>query len=215
MFAEALTYQATLFGLADPAVDAEFTGLRHVELDPFTWIDHVPTWLAGSDEVLAELVARLPWRQRQVTMYGQRLDEPRLTWWWDAGGDHGPEPLPLLAHARHLLRARYDKAFDSIGCNYYRDGRDSVAWHGDRIRHRLERPLVAIVSVGAPRPFLLRPRGGGPSHSYLLGQGDLLVMGGDCQHSWEHCVPKVAHAAPRLSITFRHDLASDRVRASW
>ena len=207
MFAEELAYQASLFGLDEPAVDVEFGGLRRIELDPFTWVDHAPTWLAGSDHVFAELVARLPWNQRQVTMYGRRLDEPRLTWWW-GGPAEGPEPLPVLRAAREVLSARYGKAFDSIGCNYYRNGRDSVAWHGDRIRHRLDRPLVASVSVGAPRPFLLRARGGGPSHTFLLGQGDLFVMGGDCQHSWEHCVPKVGVAAPRLSIMFRHDMTA-------
>ena len=97
--------------------------------------------------------------------------------------------------------------FDSIGCNYYRTGADSVAWHADRIRFYQEDPIVAIVSVGAPRPFLLRPRGGGRSRSFLLGQGDLLVMGGACQHDWEHTVPKVASAGPRISITYRHDTA--------
>lgn len=205
-------WQASLFGFDDPAVDASFASLAHIELDPSTWLDHVPAWLAGSDHVFAELVARLPWRQRQVPMYGKLLDEPRLTWWWGGpAGDGGPEPLPVLADARRTLSERYGgKAFDSIGCNYYRNGRDSVAWHGDRIRHRLERPLVAIVSVGAPRPFQLRPRGGGPSQTFLLGQGDLLVMGGDCQHTWEHRVPKVAVAAPRLSITFRHDTEPTR-----
>ena len=103
-----------------------------------------------------------------------------------------------------MVAARYDRPFDSVGLNFYRDGRDSVAWHGDRVRHQQADPLVVIVSVGAPRPFLLRPRGGGSSLSYLLGQGDLLVMGGAIQHDWEHCVPKVAAAGPRISITFRH-----------
>jgi alkylated DNA repair dioxygenase AlkB len=202
-------WQASLFGLDEPAIDPSFAGMARIDLDHASWLDHLPGWLAGSDEVFAELVARLPWRQRRVPMYGRMLDEPRLTWWWqdesgEPDGSGAAEPLPVFAEARRALTHRYGKPFDSIGANYYRDGRDSVAWHGDRIRHRLERPVVAIVSVGAPRPFLLRPRGGGPSRAYLLGQGDLLVMGGDTQHSWEHCVPKVAVAGPRLSITFRH-----------
>jgi alkylated DNA repair dioxygenase AlkB len=103
-----------------------------------------------------------------------------------------------------VLSVRYGVSFDSIGTNYYRDGQDSVAWHGDRVRH-LADPIVAIVSVGAPRPFLLRSRRGGSSLAFALGQGDLLVMGGECQHRWEHCVPKVAAAGPRISITYRHE----------
>ena len=104
--------------------------------------------------------------------------------------------------------AVYQRSFDSIGCNYYRTGADSVAWHGDRMRHEQIDPLVAIVSVGAPRPFQLRPRGGGHALSFLLGQGDLLVMGGAIQHDWEHSVPKVAAAGPRISITYRHGAES-------
>ena len=105
-----------------------------------------------------------------------------------------------------LLSARYGEAFDSIGFNCYRDGSDSVAWHGDRHRHTVDDPVVAIVSVGAARPFRLRPRGGRPRPpaSFDLGRGDLFVMGGACQHDWEHCVPKVGHAEPRISITYRH-----------
>jgi alkylated DNA repair dioxygenase AlkB len=111
--------------------------------------------------------------------------------------------LPILAEMRRSLAGRYQRPFDSIGCNFYRDGRDSVAWHGDRLRH-LTDPVVAIVSVGAPRPFLLRPTGGGSARGFLLGQGDLLVMGGECQTRWQHAVPKVAAAGPRISVTYRH-----------
>jgi alkylated DNA repair dioxygenase AlkB len=95
-------------------------------------------------------------------------------------------------------------AFRSIGCNLYRDGTDSVAWHGDTVRKTMPEPIVAIVSLGQPRRFLLRPRGGGASIRYELGTGDLLVMGGTCQHTWEHSVPKARSAGPRLSVTFRH-----------
>ena len=135
-------------------------------------------------------------------MWDRQLPEPRLTWWWDAASDE-PEPLPILAEIRSALSGRYELGFDSIGCNWYRDGRDSVAWHRDRVRE-LVQPHVAIVSVGAPRKFLVRRFGGGPSRPFLLGHGDLLVMGGRCQHEWEHTVPKVARSGPRISITLRH-----------
>ncbi|MGZ4773377.1 MAG: alpha-ketoglutarate-dependent dioxygenase AlkB, partial [Ilumatobacteraceae bacterium] len=101
----------------------------------------------------------------------------------------------------------YARPFDSNGFNLYRDGHDSVAWHGDRERFELEDPTVVIISTGQPRPFHVRPRGGGASWSWPLGHGDLFVMGGSCQHDFEHCVPKVAAAGPRLSIMFRHNLA--------
>ena len=162
----------------------------------------MPRWLAGAEHVFAELVARVSWAQPPVVMYGKVLATPRLVATWVEGD--GPPPLEVLEDARALLARRYDRHFDSIGLNLYRNGTDSVAWHGDRLSGVVQLPTVAIVSVGAPRPFLLRPKGGGPSVGYLLGQGDLLVMGGDTQQAWEHAVPKVAAAGPRLSITYRH-----------
>lgn len=195
--------QASLFGaVEEPAVDTSFAGVRRIGLDERSWIDHLPGWLHGEQAVFDALIARLPWRQRTVTMWDRRLPEPRLTWWWTP--ELGPEPLPVLATIRAALSRRYAEAFDSIGFNCYRDGNDSVAWHGDRHRHIVDDPVVAIVSVGAPRPLRLRPRGGGPSLSFELGRGDLFVMGGACQHDWEHCVPKVRTAEPRISITYRH-----------
>jgi alkylated DNA repair dioxygenase AlkB len=199
-------WQPSLFGLDDPGVDRSFAGLVRHELDAESWVDVVPRWLAGADEVFAELVARLAWRQRVVPMYGRVLDEPRLTWWW-AEELGRPLPLPVLAEARAALSAHYARRFDSIGANLYRDGHDSVAWHGDRIGDHVPDPVVAIVSVGAPRPFLLRPVAGGPSRSFLPGQGDLLVMGGGAQLAWQHAVPKVAVAGPRISLVYRHDTA--------
>jgi alkylated DNA repair dioxygenase AlkB len=206
-------YQGCLFALDEPEIDADFAGAERRWLDPTTWVETVPGWLHGADTVFAQLVDSLPWRQRKVVMYDRRLDEPRLTSWWGTG-ERRPEPLPILATAREALSVRYDKPFDSIGFNLYRDGRDSVAWHGDRERFHREDPTVAIVSVGARRAFHLRPRArdGARSRSarFLLGQGDLFVMGGACQHDWEHCVPKVARAdGPRLSIMFRHHQGGD------
>jgi alkylated DNA repair dioxygenase AlkB len=159
--------------------------------------------LSGADVVFDDLLDRLPLRQRtNIRMYDRLVDEPRLSAWWHVEGGQ-PEPLPILGVMRGLLSRRYGEQFDSIGFNLYRDGRDSVAWHGDRHRHVVTDPIVAIVSVGSPRPLKLRPRGGGPSRSWDLGDGDLFVMGGACQHEWEHTVAKVRHAGPRLSITFR------------
>ena len=195
--------QGSLFGLAEPSIDDR--PVDRTWLDDTTWIDHSPTWLAGADDVFDELFHTLPWEQRRgVKMYDRLVDEPRLVHWWSLATGT-PEPMAVLGTIRHELSERYGVAFDSIGFNLYRDGDDSVAWHGDRHRHRVENPIVAILSVGAARPLRLRPRGGGPSRAWNLGYGDLFVMGGACQHQWEHCVPNVHDVGPRLSITFRHD----------
>jgi alkylated DNA repair dioxygenase AlkB len=105
-----------------------------------------------------------------------------------------------------LLSERYAICFDSVWVNLYRDGRDSVAWHGDRNRHAMTRPMVATVSVGARRKFQLRRRGTSRiEHTLMPGLGDLVVMGGECQNEWEHTVPKTASAVgARMSITIRH-----------
>ena len=103
-----------------------------------------------------------------------------------------------------LIGARYGVQLTQVGVNLYRDGSDSVAWHGDRVARELPEAVVALVSLGALRPFRLRPTGGGPSHAFLPGPGDLLVMGGSCQRTWQHSVPKVRAAGPRISVQFRH-----------
>ena len=160
MSANVCSLQVSLFGVDDePAVDDSFAGLRRIDLDGTSWLDHVPGWLSGEQRVFDHLVAALEWHQRTVTMWERRLPEPRLTAWWTA--EQGPEAMPVLAAARRALSVRYAEAFDSIGFNCYRCGDDSVAWHGDRHRLYIDDPVVAIVSVGAARPLRVRPRGGG------------------------------------------------------
>ena len=189
-----------------PQFDAAFEAVDRTYLDATSWIDFAPAWLHGADDVFDELHSMLPWRQRRnVRMFDSLVDEPRLVAWWTEAKDGGPEPLPLLAEMRRALTGHYGENFDSIGFNLYRDADDSVAWHGDRHRHNVVNPIIAIVSVGAARPLRIRPRGGGASRGWDLGHGDLFVMGGACQHDWEHCVPKLRHVTgPRLSITFRY-----------
>jgi alkylated DNA repair dioxygenase AlkB len=94
--------------------------------------------------------------------------------------------------------------FERVGVNLYRDGRDSVAWHGDRIARDLPSATIAIVSLGQARPFRAKPAEGGTSLGFRLGHGDLLVMGGSFQRTWKHAVPKVQAAGPRVSVTYRH-----------
>ncbi|HVU93435.1 MAG TPA: alpha-ketoglutarate-dependent dioxygenase AlkB, partial [Jatrophihabitans sp.] len=143
-----------------------------------------------------------PWEpQRTRVMWDNAVAEPRIVAHWSSATS-----LPaVVGRMRRQLSAWYRTEFDRVGVNLYRDGRDSVAWHGDRVRLSHRNPLVATVSLGDRRRFLLRPRGGGRSVlSLRLGAGDLLTMGGACQHDYEHCVPKVAGAGARMSLTFRH-----------
>jgi alkylated DNA repair dioxygenase AlkB len=118
-------------------------------------------------------------------------------------------PHPLLAEARESLNQYYGvepvDSFVSAGMCLYRDGRDSVAWHGDRLgKGRSQDTMVAIVSFGSPRPLMLRPAAGGQSLRFPLGHGDLVVMGGSCQRTWEHCIPKTTKpVGPRVSVQFR------------
>jgi len=134
-------------------------------------------------------------------MYGRLVDEPRLN--ATLGPEHAQQ-WPVLDRIRVALEQRYGAGLLDGFVNYYRDGRDSVAWHRDRIGADQINPVVALVSLGGPRRFQLRPRIGGPTHQLTLESGDLLVMGGACQHDWEHTVPKMAIAAPRMSISYRH-----------
>jgi alkylated DNA repair dioxygenase AlkB len=204
VFPSSVIGQRSLFGSLEPEYDPSFRELTRLDLDGRTWVDHAPGWLTGSDQMFDELTSELPFRQRMgIRMYDQIVDEPRLSAWWSVASGL-PEPMPILREIRLLLAERYDEPFDSIGFNLYRDRNDSVAWHGDRHRHVVTNPVIAILSVGAARPLRLRPRGGGASLGWPLGHGDLFVMGGACQHEWEHTVPKVrTTSGARLSITFR------------
>ncbi|MGH3176183.1 MAG: alpha-ketoglutarate-dependent dioxygenase AlkB, partial [Streptosporangiaceae bacterium] len=131
---------------------------------------------------------------------------PRLLCFY---GEDEPLPDPVLTAAREALSARYGpelgEPFRTAGLCLYRDGRDSVAWHGDTIgRGKTEDTMVAILSLGTPRPLMLRPRSGGSSLRFEVGHGDLLVMGGSCQRTWEHAVPKTSQlVGPRISVQFR------------
>ena len=201
-----LPWQPSLLEVsAEPDLDEFFSSLDRIQLDPTSWVDHAPAWVRGSDCLFADLMARADWGQRTRRMYDHHVLEPRLTSWWSAESGRPLEPA-ILERMRAVLSDRYDTELDSMGLNLYRDGRDSVAWHGDRIARKIAEPVVAIVSVGEPRKFLLRPKGGGRSTTFLLGRGDLLVTGGATQRAWQHTVPKVSAAGPRISISFRHGL---------
>lgn len=182
------------------------TGLSRTTLTRGAWVDYRPGWLAGADELFEVLHRDVPWQAERREMYERMVDVPRLLKFYDAGESL---PHPVLTTARNQLSRHYlpelGERFVTSGLCLYRDGRDSVAWHGDRIgRSRTHDTMVAILSVGSPRSLLLRPRTGGQSLKFALGHGDLIVMGGSCQRTWDHAVPKTAKpVGPRISIQFR------------
>jgi len=190
--------QASLFGSTGLAVQESFVSLDRRQLSNGAWVDYAPGWLQG-DETLFWLIAeRAEWVSPMVRMYDRVVQTPRL----NAPVDISWHPiLPVLVE---VLSERYDVQLDRVSAGLYRDGNDGVAWHGDRIARDLPSATVATVSLAGPRRFLLRPRGGGRSVAYSLGHGDLIVMGGSCQRTWEHTVPKAAAAEPRIALMFRH-----------
>ena len=200
--------QPSMWELAEEAALTPLAGrmVRH-ELGRGAWLDHLPGWVTGSDEVLDVLLGDIGWREDRRQMYERDVAVPRLLRWFS-----GSEvlPHPVLTEARAALNRYYapqsGDAFVTAGMCLYRDGRDSVAWHGDRLgRGRSADTMVAIVSFGSPRPLMLRPTGGGGgSLRFPLGHGDLAVMGGSCQRTWEHCIPKTTKpVGPRVSVQFR------------
>jgi len=203
-----MTFQASLLdigtGIGPGPLGAT---VRRRPLTDGAWVDVRPGWMSGADALFDRLLTGVPWRAERRQMYERVVDVPRLLCFYD---EDDRLPDPALQTARDALNRHYARElgepFRTAGLCLYRDGRDSVAWHGDTIgRGSTEDTMVAIVSVGNPRPLLLRPRGGGGGTlRYELGHGDLLVMGGSCQRTWEHAVPKTARpTGPRISIQFR------------
>ena len=199
-------WQPSLFGSGGPVSFRTLTGLLGcVDLGAGAWVALFPSWVVGHDVLFEELIGVVPWRAERRQMYHREVEVPRLVAHYRA--DQRP-PHARVAEAGRLLGDyfRHDPAgpFRSVGLCLYRDGNDSVAWHGDRIGRGVAPTLVAIVSLGCRRRLLLRPKGGGRSLHYDLGEGDLMVMGGLCQHSWEHALPKRTRVTgPRISVQFR------------
>ena len=221
--------QESLLDVGDEPVLGPLGGsVRRTRLARGAWVDLRPGWLTGSGVVFARLSERaglVPWRAEKRRMYDRVVAVPRLLCFY---GEDAPLPDPVLTAARQALNAHYGpelgEPFRTAGLCLYRDGRDSVAWHGDTTgRGRCEDTMVAILSLGTPRPLLLRPRGGSGGSSppesaerprggsggsrplrFEVGHGDLLVMGGSCQRTWEHAVPKTSQpVGPRISVQFR------------
>ena len=198
--------QGSLLDLEDEPQLSPLGALRRTELSDGAWVDVLPGWLAGADRLYEVLSTAVPWVAERRQMYDRTVVVPRLLKFYD---EHEQLPHPVLVAAREQLdrhyRSELGEPFCTAGLCFYRDGRDSVAWHGDAIgRGATQDTMVAILSVGAPRGLHLRPAGGATAVKFALGHGDLVVMGGSCQRTWEHCVPKTARpVGGRISIQFR------------
>ena len=178
-------------------------GVRRTELDARSWIDRVEHWVPDHAALFDQLLEAAPWRQRERRMYDRSVLEPRLVAGWS--GEAVARLPDRLAQVRRALGTHYGLDFDSVLVNLYRDGRDGVAWHGDTVRRHLDAAVVVTVALGERRPFLLRRGTSGPAELRLQsGEGDLVVMGGRCQHEWQHTVPKQVGAGARMSVTMRH-----------
>ncbi|MDP9145880.1 MAG: alpha-ketoglutarate-dependent dioxygenase AlkB [Actinomycetota bacterium] len=178
--------------------DPGFATLERTDLDAESWIDFAPGWLVGDARLYDFLVETVGWQQPEVRMYDKMVMTPRLVGQVDTGTH------PVLEEMTELLSDCYRIRMDRVSAGWYRTGSDSVAWHGDRTARERPNSIVATVSLGGPRRFHIRPKGGGESTSFDLGRGDLVVMGGACQRLWEHTIPKVATAPPRIALMFRH-----------
>lgn len=183
-------------------------------------VQHLPTWLpsAHADTLMDALLARVPWEVHRIRMFGRWLDSPRLSCWMGdadahyrySGADFLPHPwTPAVLAVREQLQQAVDGRFNSVLLNRYRDGRDSMGWHSDDEPELGPMPLIASLSLGASRRFLLRRRDD-PAQKleYLLGHGDLLLMRGQCQRDYQHALPKTARVCDeRINLTFRQIVA--------
>ena len=201
----AAALQHSLFDTGD-AIDLGPLAPTRTLLSRGAWVDYQPSWLTGADLLFDALHDDVPWKAERREMYERIVDVPRLLKFYELDE---ALPHPVLTQARKTLSDRYagelGEPFVTAGMCLYRDGRDSVAWHGDRVgRAKDQDTMVAILSVGSARSLMLRPRGGGSSLGFSLGHGDLVVMGGSCQRTWDHAIPKTSKpVGPRISIQFR------------
>lgn len=191
--------------------------LQNLELSPNSWISYFPHWLATAqaDELMMKLLKSLQWEEGQIRMFGKWLNIPRQhAWYGDAKASYGwsgqrAEPLPWapeLEQLRQAIQQETSAPFNGVLANLYRDGQDCMHWHSDDEAELGEQPLVAAISIGAERRFSLRHKSRTyATHRLQLAHGSLLLMGGDCQHDWQHALPRSARVdTPRISLTYRH-----------
>jgi alkylated DNA repair dioxygenase AlkB len=193
-------------------VDATFGTANRTRLDAHSWIEVVPGWMSGAGLLLDALTRSVPWKQRDRRLFEQTFTEPRLTAEYR---DYRHVPHPFVIEATRALSSHYDVVYDSLWLNLYRDGRDSTGWHRDRFSCRKPECIVPVLTLGAARRFLIKPRAGGRSVAFTPRSGDLIVMGGRCQSDWLHGVPKMPGILePRISINFQSSAQAGRQEPS-
>ncbi len=183
-------------------VDGSFARIERHDLGHAAWIDLARGWLTDDGTLLAELRDHAPWERLRRDVGSSTVIEPRLTAWWAASPTTPGMPRAVAAIATSLT-GRYGMDFAHVVAMQYRDGQDHVGLHSDGFGDIRPRPLIAIVSLGGQRPLALREIETGARRTVPLGHGDLVVMGGEIQQHWEHAIPPVAHAAPRISLQIR------------
>ena|SRR5689334_23174419 len=194
--------QEDLFAGVSPfAIDTSFATAKRTPLDAASWVELVPCWISGSRTLFDHLATAVPWRQHDRVLFEQTFREPRLTAEYRNLRD---VPDKALVAAANALSDHYGVPYDSLWLNFYRDGQDSTGWHRDRFSCRRPECIVPVLTLGATRRFLLKPRAGGASIGFKPGSGDLIVMGGRCQGEWLHGVPKdPSISEPRISVNFQ------------
>lgn len=191
--------QLRIWDSKEPSADLSFANARRTDLDATSWVEHIPAWLARNEELFDSLSQVAGWEQRKRWMFTKQIEEPRLTAEYRVLAE-APVALRDIGQA---LSSHYGVAYDSAWLNLYRDHRDSTSWHADRPSCKRERCIVPVLSLGATRRFLIRPKEGGRSTVFIVERGDLIVMGGRCQKDWVHAVPKETRAAgTRISVNF-------------
>ena len=195
----------------DLAIDVSFSTCKRTIIDAESWVDVVPDWVSGSEDVFRCLAERVPWKQHYRQLFDQRFVEPRLTAEYRDTRDLPDVPHRALGQMIDALSIYYGVRYDSLWLNLYRDGRDSTGWHRDRFSCRRPMCIVPVVSLGATRRFLLKPRRGGSSIGFTPRGGDLIVMGGRCQEGWLHAVPKSpGQLGARISVNFQSSAQARR-----
>ena len=185
--------------------------VERIQLDEGSWVDVIRNWVTNSDQLYEALYGDVPWQSSRLFRYDHFVEERRLGSMWRPGT---PLPHPALADVHRSLQRRYKVEFRGFGLMHYRNGRDGQGFHRDTDMRYLENTRIAVLTLGARRPWLLRPwaskfdhsENRGATHDLQPGCGDLVVMGGRCQADWQHSVPYLQsrRVDPRISLQWRY-----------